>query len=399
MKSEISDGKSRQRSSSSSRSQGRPAFRFGRQAIPFGRALAAKQQQNRNLGVNPAVSNDANVNPFVTAGVEWVQRLRMEQDRDYWVEQYWLCFQQDGRASSCPWQPVAGPEKSFVYSAYLDGSSNDNSKVRVIGVARTKKPDKAWCQLGWTASGNGTVRWSQVPAQIKAIREHWNLRYSAVFFLCSLKSLPAAVSPQFVSISTSQNPAGLPDYDLPRATATRAEFNASYGHWAESPTGNLLPIVHPPDRPDAIRQHELTVCVKPLHYNFSRIDQLVEFVEFHRLLGVTHFTFYNHSIGAQVDCVLRRYIDEGLVDVLPWHKLDVTSQKEIRTEGIFASLNDCLYRHMYDSAHLLMIDLDELIVPRTTSPSTLTQLLASAVNSTSTGTKHIGAFYFRNGNS
>ena len=29
--------------------------------------------------------------------------------------------------------------------------------------------------------------------------------------------------------------------------------------------------------------------------------------------------------------------------VLPW-RLDMTSQKEIRTEGLFAALNDCLYR-------------------------------------------------------
>lgn len=34
------------------------------------------------------------------------------------------------------------------------------------------------------------------------------------------------------------------------------------------------------------------------------------------------------------------------VDLLPWN-LRMRSQKEIRTEGLFASLNDCLYRSMY----------------------------------------------------
>lgn len=34
------------------------------------------------------------------------------------------------------------------------------------------------------------------------------------------------------------------------------------------------------------------------------------------------------------------------VDLLPWN-LKMKSQKEIRTEGLFASLNDCLYRSMY----------------------------------------------------
>lgn len=34
------------------------------------------------------------------------------------------------------------------------------------------------------------------------------------------------------------------------------------------------------------------------------------------------------------------------VEILPWN-LKMKSQKEIRTEGLFSSLNDCLYRNMY----------------------------------------------------
>lgn len=40
------------------------------------------------------------------------------------------------------------------------------------------------------------------------------------------------------------------------------------------------------------------------------------------------------------------------------------SQKEIRTEGLFAALNDCLYRNMYRYKYLALIDLDEFIIPR-----------------------------------
>lgn len=40
------------------------------------------------------------------------------------------------------------------------------------------------------------------------------------------------------------------------------------------------------------------------------------------------------------------------------------SQKEIRTEGLFAALNDCLYRTMYRYKYLALVDLDEFIVPR-----------------------------------
>ncbi|XP_046437680.1 uncharacterized protein LOC124188834 isoform X2 [Daphnia pulex] len=354
---------------------------------------------------------------------EWLKRLPQEQGRDAWVQQLWPCFQGQ---SVCPWQPVSGREKCFVYSAYLDDTtgggggsgntytSNPAGVVRVIGVAKTKKPDRLWCQLGW-AGGNNSAQWLSIPAQIKTIREHWNLRYSAVFILCPLltKNWPPGQyptrNPQFVSISTSEHPT-MPDHDLPvRATATPAEFNATFGHWADSPTGNLLPVIRYPDDPQTRNQpkHQLSVCVKPLHYSFNRVDQLIEFIEIHRLLGVSHFTFYNHTVGDNCDCVLRRYVDQGLVEILPWNQLDVTSQKEIRTEGIFASLNDCLYRHMFDSQYLLMIDLDELIVPRT--KFTLTELIASTLlanNTVATGGIHssanshngyrIGAYYFRN---
>lgn len=392
MRSELSvDGKSHHRSPSAS-SLGRRALRFGRQAAaPFGRALAASPQNSgqQTILASQGEDKDSISNVFVGTG-EWIQQER--RSRDEWVAQFWSCFQ--GQAV-CPWQPVAGAEKGFVFSAYLDnGPGNSEPNVRVIGVARTKKPSKLWCQLGWTVSTNSTARWSQVPAHIKVIREHWNLRYSAVFILCPLKSFSADGSlPEFVSISSYHNPE-MPQYSFPQPTTSREEFNSSFGHWSELTTGNLLPIV--PLFKRAHIQHPLSVCVKPLHYNFNRADQLIEFIELHRLLGATHFTFYNHTIGDRVDCVLRRYAEEGLVEVLPWHQLDVISQKEIRTEGIFASLNDCLYRHMYDSQYLLMIDLDEVIIPRTNN-FTLTELLNEAINSTSQGRSKIGAFYFRNG--
>lgn len=96
------------------------------------------------------------------------------------------------------------------------------------------------------------------------------------------------------------------------------------------------------------------------------------------LLGISHFTFYNHTLGPRASCVLRHYMNDSLmagsynymnasnysrggsnggyhhtlnppratVSMLPWD-LRMRSQKDIRTEGLFAALNDCLYRNMY----------------------------------------------------
>ena len=78
-------------------------------------------------------------------------------------------------------------------------------------------------------------------------------------------------------------------------------------------------------------------------------------------------------MGEEVSCLLEDYIKEGIVQVLPW-RLDMDSQKDIRTEGLFAALNDCLYRHMYNTKYLMMVDLDELIIPH--QSLTLTEMLS-----------------------
>lgn len=115
------------------------------------------------------------------------------------------------------------------------------------------------------------------------------------------------------------------------------------------------------------------------HSTLLQALYLLEFLELNGLLGVTHFTLYNHTIGPKASCVLNHYINGKIpqhfqinsnphsikneigdssvktenitrpkitVNLLPWN-LRMRSQKEIRTEGLFASLNDCLYRSMY----------------------------------------------------
>ena len=79
---------------------------------------------------------------------------------------------------------------------------------------------------------------------------------------------------------------------------------------------------------------------------------------------MTKFTLYNDTVSPEVNCVLEHYVSEGSVVVLPW-RLNIDSQTEIRTEGLFAALNDCLYRNMNEFRYLMLIDFDEFIVPHT----------------------------------
>jgi hypothetical protein len=117
---------------------------------------------------------------------------------------------------------------------------------------------------------------------------------------------------------------------------------------------------------------------------------ILEFLEFQSILGVRHFTMYNHTIGPSVGCILNEYVRRGHLTLLPW-QLPMVSQREIRTEGLFAALNDCLYRNMYRYAYVALVDLDEYIVPRRND--SLPDLLSWLARP---GTRAAGSFSFQN---
>ncbi|CAH1999514.1 unnamed protein product [Acanthoscelides obtectus] len=236
------------------------------------------------------------------------------------------------------WQNVNGTKyKFFVFSAFFDQRRKGQRIIRVIGATKTRGPERVWCRLWYKlGDGNATTHISvTVPAKVWAIRENWNLKYSACFATCPLPANRTAI-PGTVSIVARPR-------DLP---------------------GNLL-VVHNGNNETRAPPHgyKFGVCVKPLHFDYNREIQMLEFLELNRLLGIEHFTFYNHTIGPQVSCILRDYESKGMVKLLPW-QLNMVSQKEIRTEGLFAALNDCMYRSMYKFSHVALVDLDEYIVPR-----------------------------------
>ena len=63
----------------------------------------------------------------------------------------------------------------------------------------------------------------------------------------------------------------------------------------------------------------------------------------YRLQGATHFIFYNHTVGPDVESILNRYKELGIVSTLSWD-LPLKSKKDIRTEAIFTAINDCNMR-------------------------------------------------------
>ena len=208
----------------------------------LGRTLAALSS-----GSHHALLADDLTRPNLTTG-RWSQKSGVitagsfSQDQD-WVRSMWLCLRKSNSARECPWQPVIeAPDKFYVYSAYFDDYRVNDPLVRIIGVARNKKSDQVWCHLGF-ASANGSTRWWRVGASVRPIREHWNLRYSAVFVLCSLKGVTGV--PDVISVSTTASSV-MPKTHLPITAASESfsHFNETYQSWLYTPTGNILPLTH-----------------------------------------------------------------------------------------------------------------------------------------------------------
>lgn len=69
----------------------------------------------------------------------------------------------------------------------------------------------------------------------------------------------------------------------------------------QAPVANKVPS-------EADMKDEIAICVKPFHFDYDQSLFLMEFLEFYSLLGVSHFTFYNHTVGKHASCVLDHYI-------------------------------------------------------------------------------------------
>ncbi|KAH8281404.1 hypothetical protein KR054_000306 [Drosophila jambulina] len=339
------------------------------------------------------------------------------------------------RPTDGDWQVVNGTRfKFFVYSAYFDRREGARL-VRVVGATKTRGPERVWCRFWYgpsstnateaAGSGSASARAkytsATVMARVKIIRENWNLKYSACFILCPVRAPPLTV-PQFVSVvSRLRAPPG--NLLTLRNTDQDVDF-VNLPRNGTTKKGGSAPAPAPPSGdniPDRI-----AVCVKPFHFNYDQALYLMEYLEFYALLGVSHFTFYNHTLGPHASCVLQSY-QQGLVpgnltahdlqpllpaeaarnatprvltsehyqrptvSILPWN-LRMRSQKEIRTEGLFAALNDCLYRTMFRYKYLALVDLDEFIVPRYSD--TLNELIGSL--NQRFRNRNTGAYSFQN---
>ena len=113
------------------------------------------------------------------------------------------------------------------------------------------------------------------------------------------------------------------------------------------------------------RPLDFGLCVPPM-FGSLKPKNLIEFIEFNRLLGVEKFLLYIEASDTPISTsalkILKYYESLKVVHLIQW-ALPFDHQS-IWYHGQSLAINDCLYRHMKRFHHLAFTDLDEFIVPK-----------------------------------
>ena len=172
-----------------------------------------------------------------------------------------------------------------------------------------------------------------------------------------------------------------------------------------------------------LMNHSAVVCVPPIRGDKYK-DSIVEWIEFYRIIGVSHFLLYDLSIGKQTLEILKLYEKKGIVSIFPWkipscqeiYHMENTSKESFArfscSDGKFwvhyfgqrGAGQDCLHRAVGYSQWIGFLDIDEYMLPRTPSLFTLPELflnkssqLAYMSNSTEESlVLSIPGFHFQN---
>ena len=149
-------------------------------------------------------------------------------------------------------------------------------------------------------------------------------------------------------------------YSCPLQYASPVPTHVSVSTSPCTSTTILVPIQNPIRR---TWTHEFGVCVAIAFGQFPW-HELIEWIELTKILGVSEFNIYNGSMHQNLRPLFKYYEDQGLVRLhqMPPPQFDY-SKMGVKL-SMPASLNDCMLRNMYRYKYIIIVDFDEVIVPR-----------------------------------
>ncbi|XP_010889097.1 glycosyltransferase family 92 protein F13G3.3 isoform X2 [Esox lucius] len=228
--------------------------------------------------------------------------------------------------------------KHFTVGAYREHRVKGHV-VRIISIFRRDSVQPLYCLFCC-----GTHCTNGLKAEVQMHSDHFGFPFVTTDVLCPY---PANCNPLYVALSTQVS-----------VLAQNHTF---------------LSIQNLVNRKEVDFPFNFTVCVSNLFGDYNNVLQFTQTLEMYKLLGVQRVVIYNTSSGPDLKRLLQSYAQEGFVEVVQWpidQHMDPSRGwlfsehgGDIHYYGQLTTLNDCIYRHMYQSRYILLNDIDEIIVP------------------------------------
>lgn len=109
------------------------------------------------------------------------------------------------------------------------------------------------------------------------------------------------------------------------------------------------------------------MCLTCAFWNIKPL-KIIEFIEAYRLLGVSKIYIYDNDLYSASLKTFKKYEKIGLVKIRNFRRGYFDTRNDVRQENSYKSqaspaINDCILRHMYKYRKLIVVDLDEFIMP------------------------------------
>eukprot|EP01012_Entosiphon_sulcatum_P013636 TRINITY_DN18856_c0_g1_i1.p1 TRINITY_DN18856_c0_g1~~TRINITY_DN18856_c0_g1_i1.p1 ORF type:complete len:558 (+),score=72.19 TRINITY_DN18856_c0_g1_i1:23-1675(+) len=185
---------------------------------------------------------------------------------------------------------------------------------------------------------------------------------------CTLPGGTAAVAAKRVFVTRSHTSPREPNA-VPGWRGSLFSFFAALCEWDKAINTPAISIegTHPvkyvsispaPEPLAAAGSPNITVCLSGLYGNF-KYSHLVQFIEYYRWLGATHFLVYDFDRNPSTIRIADTY--PGVVTLVNWDS--PTKRYPSWYRGQALALNDCLRRARMHSAYVLNVDMDEYLFP------------------------------------
>ncbi|ELT97413.1 hypothetical protein CAPTEDRAFT_221921, partial [Capitella teleta] len=213
---------------------------------------------------------------------------------------------------------------TYVYEAYFDARQNRTTYVRIIAAAALNAT--VYCHL-WFDDVKPIV----MKAEIYVRLYYKPVPYKSVLVNCEYNRTDD-VAPKWVVLSPSEC----------------------------GPPHAILKVL---DNRRLPQEANFTVCLhKALYNNYGWPELLVEWIEVNRMFGAQKFLLYYYNHSESLMPYIKHYIDMGLVEYRSWPLHRVDNKISIYKAQV-SVINDCIYRSMYKTKYLALMDPDELLVP------------------------------------